>query len=333
MCCSGKVWHKVKQSCQIKNTDLAGRACKFCKLVLHYTAFADHKGLQRKFFRTLCFFHCTQRLTLCRSSCFQRNYFAAARLSCESGAVTSASHLSIQWLRSLEKETIWSDAPDEKNKSAPLLFLRGPAVLSPPDCLRSLILHRLKQSRTKPSDGRKPWNSQTWCEAERRELQRRSESPGRGLPAASICSARRKSCRSECSESWCHVKLAVPCLNMTLLGVPVLPSWVDFLSISISKTHSVFGRGGWKSEVKRGQGLFVFFCFFSLRPSKSISWMSSLSTLIWHRCSCFTIHMTQWDSYQSAPAFSAHYRKAHLVSACQNEAFWQFALMFQLLCQ
>lgn len=165
-----------------------------------------------------------------------------------------------------------------KNKSA-LFALRGPkCAVSIRDCSCFPIFastETIEGPRTSDGTGRKPWNSPTWCEAGRRERQSKSESQGRGLPPSSIRSARRKSRRSECSESWCHVKLAAPCVNMTLLHVPVLPSSVDFLLISVSKGHigpSVEGAG----NQKWGGGRGFLFCFAFFSPSIQIHLMNEL---------------------------------------------------------
>lgn len=50
---------------------------------------------------------------------------------------------------------------------------------------------------------------------------------------------------------------------------------VDFLCIPIGATHSAFGGGSWKSEVKRGQEPRVLFCYF-LSPSIQIHLMNEL---------------------------------------------------------
>lgn len=70
---------------------------------------------------------------------------------------------------------------------------------------------------------------------------------------------------------------------MTLLHVPVLPSWVDFLSISISTWHiRPLVQGAGNQRWRRGRGFLFCFAFFS--PSIHIHLMNEL---------CISLNLTQ----------------------------------------
>lgn len=86
-----------------------------------------------------------------------------------------------------------------------------------------------------------------------------------GLPSFPFLLLRYESCRSVCSESWCHVKLTALCVNMTLLYIPVLhppsppkPTSFPLYLHMILPASLVLGQSVQGAAIKGEEGAKVF---------------------------------------------------------------------------